>query len=227
MSEAAHLELRAVAKSYEGGRVRALRGIDLAIARGESVAIVGPSGSGKSTLLAVLGTLERPDEGEVLLAGRSVWSRGRDLAAVRALELGFVFQLYNLVPVLSARENVELALQGRVASRAERRRRALAWLERLGLLPRAEARASVLSGGERQRVALARALVNDPPLLLADEPTGALDRASGELLLAELRRTAREHGKTLVLVTHDPAVAAACDRRLRLVDGAFVGENEA
>jgi putative ABC transport system ATP-binding protein len=221
MSEVRHLELRGVVKSYEGGRVRALRGVDLAVARGESLAIVGPSGSGKSTLLAVLGTLERPDAGEVLLSGRSVWSGARDLAAVRALELGFVFQLYNLVPVLSARENVELALQGRVASRAERRRRALSWLDRLGLLERAEARASVLSGGERQRVALARALVNDPPLLLADEPTGALDRASGERLLAELRHLVRERGKTLVLVTHDPAVADACDRRSRLVDGAF------
>ncbi|MBK9384612.1 MAG: ABC transporter ATP-binding protein [Planctomycetes bacterium] len=221
MSEVPQLELRGVAKSYEGGRVRALRGVDLVVARGESLAIVGPSGSGKSTLLAVLGTLERPDAGEVLLAGRSVWSAGSDLAAVRALELGFVFQLYNLVPVLSARENVELALHGRVAARAERRRRALDWLERLGLGDRAEARASVLSGGERQRVALARALVNDPPLLLADEPTGALDRASGQHLLAELRQLVRERGKTLVLVTHDPAVAEACDRRARLVDGAF------
>jgi putative ABC transport system ATP-binding protein len=221
MSAPAAISLRGVAKSYDGGRVRALRGVDLLVERGESVAIIGPSGSGKSTLLAVLGTLERPDAGEVRLDGRDVWARAVDRAALRALGIGFMFQLYNLVPVLGARENVELALHGRVGSRAERRRRALTWLERLGLLARAETAARFLSGGERQRVALARALVNDPPLLLADEPTGALDRESGSSLLAELRRLVREEGKTLVLVTHDTEVAAACDRRLRLVDGAF------
>jgi putative ABC transport system ATP-binding protein len=221
MSPHPAVQLRGVVKSYDGGRVRALRGLDLAVARGESLAIVGPSGSGKSTLLAVLGTLEQPDAGEVRLDGRDVWAASVDRAALRALGIGFMFQLYNLVPVLSARENVELALHGRVGSRTERRRRASAWLERLGLLARAETAARFLSGGERQRVALARALVNDPPLLLADEPTGALDRESGSALLAELRRLVREEGKTLVLVTHDAEVAAACDRRLRLVDGAF------
>lgn len=218
---AVHLELAGVAKSYEGGAVRALRGIDLQVARGESVAIIGPSGSGKSTLLAILGSLERPDQGVVKIDGRNIWEAGVDLATLRALEVGFVFQLYNLVPVLSARENVELPLIGRVRSSAERKARAMHWLDRLGLASRAHTAARFLSGGERQRTALARALVNDPALLLADEPTGALDRESGAHLLAELRALVEEHSKTLVLVTHDVNVAAACQRQLRLVDGRF------
>lgn len=216
-----HLELRAVHKAYEGGAVQALRGIDLQVAHGESVAIVGPSGSGKSTLLAVLGSLERPDRGSVQIAGREIWNAGVDLAALRAFEIGFVFQLYNLVPVLSACENVELPLIGRVPSRAQRRKRALEWLDRLGLSSRAHTAARFLSGGERQRVALARALIHDPALLLADEPTGALDRASGQQLLQELQSLVSSGGKTLVLVTHDPTVAAACQRQLHLVDGRF------
>jgi len=215
------LEARGLCRTYDQGRVRALDGVDLDVARGELVSIVGPSGSGKSTLLHVLGALEPPDEGTVRLDGHDLATERR-LDRVRARSVGFVFQLHNLVPTATARENVELPLFALGVRARERRERALALLDAVELSDRADHRPSELSGGERQRVAIARALANRPPLVLADEPTGDLDQATGRRILELLRRLQRERDLALVLVTHDPEIAATADRTVRLVDGRIV-----
>ena len=202
--------------------VDALRGVSVAFGRGEFAAIMGPSGSGKSTLLNVVGCLDRPDQGTYWLNGREVGQLSDDeLTDVRRHTIGFVFQSFHLVPRLTAAENVELPMLFAGLSRSERRQRVAAALGEVGLADRAGHRPNELSGGERQRVALARATIMDPRLLLADEPTGNLDTASGRQILDLLDRM-NDEGITLVVVTHDPNVARRADRIIVLVDGRIV-----
>ncbi|MFJ6573352.1 ABC transporter ATP-binding protein [Streptomyces sp. NPDC091292] len=213
--------LKGVTKEYAGG-VTALRGVDLNIERGELVGIVGPSGSGKSTLLHIIGTLDRPTSGSVSIAGFDVAALSdRELSALRARHVGFVFQAFHLVPGFSAQDNVAEGLLYSGLPRAERRRRAADALERVGLADRGTHRPHELSGGQKQRVALARAVVGEPELLLADEPTGALDSVSGEsvmTLLHDLNAT----GATIAVITHDLEVAARLPRQVRMRDGEVV-----
>ena len=208
-------------KSYLMGRVtvEALRGIDLTIGRGEHVAILGPSGSGKSTLMHILGCLDTPTSGTYLLDGREVSGLKRnDLARIRNEKIGFVFQSFNLLAHATALGNVELPLVYKGTNRRERRRRAAVLLERVGLGDRLDHRPNELSGGERQRVAVARALVLDPDLVLADEPTGNLDTASGEEIVALFEDLVAE-GRTVIVVTHDQDIARSARRIIRLRDG--------
>jgi putative ABC transport system ATP-binding protein len=202
--------------------VAALRGADLSVREGELVAVVGPSGCGKSTLLSVLGGLERADAGTIELAGERVDGLGeREWALRRRHRVGFVFQSFNLLPTLTAAENVQLPALLARRSRPEARRRAAGLLTRLGLAGRADALPAQLSGGEQQRVAVARALVNDPAVLLADEPTGNLDSDSRDQVLA-LLRAAHAEGQTVLVVTHDPLVAATAGRAVAMRDGRVV-----
>lgn len=215
------IELEALHKSYDtgGAQVHALRGIDLRIDRGELISVMGPSGSGKTTLMEIMGCLSEPSEGCFRLNGRDVRGIEPDaLAAVRGEEIGFVFQSFNLLPRLSVAENVELPLSYRGVSRRVRRERALKALERVGLAHRARHRPNEISGGEHQRAAVARALVNQPSLLLADEPTGNLDTTTGDEILA-LLYAAHAEGNTVVIVTHDPRIGERAPRRLTLRDG--------
>jgi putative ABC transport system ATP-binding protein len=215
------IRLEGVHKVYSTGKleVHALRGIDLVVRPGEFVAVMGPSGSGKTTLLEILGCLSLPSAGRYWLAGSPAGELEADaLARLRGGEIGFVFQSFNLLPRLAAVENVELPLLYAGVARRERRRRALAVLERVGLGPRASHLPAELSGGERQRVAIARALVNRPALVLADEPTGNLDSANGEEILALLGEVHAE-GNTLVVVTHDPGIGRRAGRLVAIRDG--------
>lgn len=212
-------------KAYRVGAttIPVLRGVSLDVRAGESVAVTGASGAGKSTLLHLLGGLDRPDRGSVRLEGQDLFALSEGARAeIRATRIGFVFQSYYLLPELDVLENVMLPAMSRFgAARAapRLRRRAAELLERVGLAARAPHRPAELSGGEQQRAALARALMNDPDLILADEPTGNLDSETGSHVLAHLFDLTRERGRTLVLVTHNEDVAARCDRRLRLKDG--------
>jgi putative ABC transport system ATP-binding protein len=222
-------QLRGVSKRYgnaESG-VSALRGVDLEIERGEFVAVSGPSGSGKSTLLQLLGALDRPTDGVLLFEGRELARLGDgELARLRLEAFGFVFQQFNLIPTLTAQENVEVALAPR-GDRAQRRRSRARWLlDEVGLAARRDHLPSRLSGGEQQRVAIARALANEPAVVLADEPTGNLDTTTGEAVLAVLRGLAAEHGQTFVLVTHDAAIAERASRLVRLQDGRVTAGGE-
>jgi putative ABC transport system ATP-binding protein len=203
------------------GRISALRELSLKVDPGEAVAVTGRSGSGKSTLLSLIGGLEQPDAGRVLVDGRAIWSDPHPARARREL-VGFVFQRHLLLETLNARANVEVPLLGAGAHRSERRRRANELLEEVGLTARASHLPSELSGGERQRVAVARALVNGPRLLLADEPTGALDSATSERVLDLLFRLRDQHGMTMIVVSYDGAVGARADRTVTLVDGSLV-----
>jgi putative ABC transport system ATP-binding protein len=222
------LEGRNLRKTYKLGRnntVAALRGVDVSIDEGEMVAIMGPSGSGKSTLMHILGLLHAPDSNhgprpELSFAGRDTASLSDgERTRIRAREMGFVFQDFNLVPTLTAVENVELACVYAGTRGGAGRAAALEALELVGLADRADHRPSELSGGEQQRVAIARALVNRPTLILADEPTGNLDSERSAEVLAILRRLNVERGQTFILVTHDAEVGAACDRVVRMRDG--------
>ena len=228
-ADGAIIRLRAVHKVYDSGdnAVHALRGIDLEVAAGEYMAIMGPSGSGKSTLMHILGCLDVPTQGEYSLAGAAV-SRmsSRELARIRNREVGFVFQTFNLLPRATTLRNVELPLLYAGVGGSERRKQALAALSRIGLADRARHLPSQLSGGQRQRVAIARALVNSPSILLADEPTGNLDTKTGaELLLIFDELNAQGH--TVILVTHDASVAAHARRVIRIVDGLVEDGREA
>ena len=212
------VRLVAVTRTFERGRVVALGGVDLDIGRGEFVAVTGPSGCGKTTLLNMIGAMDLPTSGEVWVDGVRVDSAA-SMETVRASKIGFVFQMHNLIPVLNAVENVEIPLVPRRVPRRERRGKARAWLERVGLAHRAESNVRVLSGGERQRVAIARALVHEPALLLADEPTGNLDSSTGHEVMNVLHDVRRRTGAALVLVTHNEEMCEGCDRRIRMVDG--------
>jgi len=205
--------------------VHALRGVDLTVEEGEYLAVVGPSGSGKTTLLGLIGGLDAPTEGRVVVTGVDITELGEDrLAEIRNAAVGFVFQFFNLIPTLTALENVELPVQFAARARFDPSRRARELLELVGLGGRLHHRPPELSGGEQQRTAIARALANDPPLLLVDEPTGNLDSATGEEVLRLLRRLCDESGQTVIVVTHDPRVAAYADRVAFLQDGRIVEE---
>jgi putative ABC transport system ATP-binding protein len=219
----AEVRVEGVAKSFGG--VSALRDVSLEVHAGEAVAITGRSGSGKSTLLALIGGLEQPDRGRVLIDGRAIWKQA-DVARARRELVGFVFQRHLLLEALSARANVEVPLIGAGVRRAERRRRALELLAEVGLAERAEHLPSELSGGERQRVAVARALANQPRLLLADEPTGAVDSHTSERVLDLLFRLRDQHGTTMIVVSYDAAVGARADRTVTLLDGTLAALDE-
>jgi putative ABC transport system ATP-binding protein len=221
------VRIRGLGKEYRRGDevVPVLAGLDLDIARGDYVALMGPSGSGKSTLLNLIGGLDRPTAGTIEVDGRRIESlSSNELAAWRARSVGFVFQMYNLLPVLTAEQNVELPLLLTELPRAERLRRARAALALVGLAERTKHRPTELSGGQEQRVGIARAIVTDPLLLLCDEPTGDLDRRSGDAVLDLFDALNREAGKTIVMVTHDPHAAERARRLVHLEKGVLIGE---
>lgn len=224
MSEPAPIiHVRALRKTFEDGRLRALDGVDLDIAAGEFVAIVGPSGCGKSTLLNILAALDQSDAGEVIVAGHDLRAR-RDLDGFRARDVGLVFQLDNLLPGLTAQENVDVPMYGQGRSTRERRARAVELLAFVGIGERAATRPPQLSGGERQRVAIARALANGPGIILADEPTGRLDSVSSGRVMDLLESLRRDREVTVIVVTHDPAVADRADRVVTMLDGRIVAD---
>lgn len=225
MPSDALIRLDGVCKSYSRGTttVPIFEDLSLSIGRGEFVAVMGPSGSGKTTLLNLLGGIDRPDSGALEIDGERIDGyRESQLAGWRSRQLGFIFQFYNLMPMLTAAENVELPLLLHAMPSRERRRRQETALEVVGLADRARHRPRELSGGQQQRVAIARALVADPKLILADEPTGDLDRQSADDVLNILRLLADELGKTIVMVTHDPVAAAAAHSVMTLDKGRFV-----
>jgi putative ABC transport system ATP-binding protein len=222
------IDMAGITKVYDTGKIQveALRGIDLKVSKGEFVAVVGPSGSGKSTLLNLVGCLDTPTDGSYQLSGEAVAGLDRDrLADIRNRRVGFVFQNFNLLPQLSALENVEMPLLFGGIGRRERRRRAMEQLERVGLADRVEHKPTELSGGQMQRVAIARALAMEPDLVLADEPTGNLDTGSGSdvmSLLGELW----DQGRTLLVVTHDKGLAQRADRVVEIRDGVIVEDSK-
>ena len=221
MSDSA-VEAENVHKSYVLGStaVGALRGVSLNVQRGEFVALMGPSGCGKTTLLNLLGAIDTPSRGSLRVDGVPLDKLSEDaLADLRRDRIGVVFQFYNLIPTLSARENVELPMQFKGVNRRERRERSRYLLDRVGLTDRADHHPAELSGGEQQRVSIARALANQPAIVLLDEPTGDLDRKSGDEILSLLQALNREHGKTIVMVTHDPHASARATRTVHLDKG--------
>ena len=221
------IRIRGLAKSYHRGEqdIAVLLGIDLDVAAGEFVALMGPSGSGKSTLLNLIAGIDQPSAGTIQIGGVDIATLGEgELADWRAAHVGFIFQFYNLIPVLSAFENVELPLLLTGLSARQRRERVTQVLALVALSDRADHLPSELSGGQQQRVAIARALVGDPTLIVADEPTGDLDRATGEEVLSLLEQLVAELGKTIVMVTHDPKAAARAQRLVHLEKGVLVDE---
>ncbi len=216
------MTMKGVTRDYKLGKtlVRALRGLDMEIAKGEVVAIMGPSGSGKSTLMHILGALDVPTDGVAMIDGSNLKElRESELVTFRGKKVGFVFQTFNLVQTLSALQNVELPMIFQGIGRTERVRKAKDLLTRVGLADRMRHKPNELSGGERQRVAVARALANDPEIILADEPTGNLDSESGQTILDLLKDLSVRDGKTVIIVTHDPEAAAIASRSIWLRDG--------
>jgi ABC-type lipoprotein export system ATPase subunit len=220
------VETRDLVKIYgDGDEVRALDGVSMHVERGEFIAVMGPSGSGKSTLLNMLGALDRPTRGQVLVNGQDL-AKVRNLDTFRARTVGFVFQLHNLIPTLNARENIEVPMMGQPIGRAKRRKRSGELLELVGLADRMKHLPNQLSGGQRQRVAIARSLANEPALILADEPTGNLDSHSGAEVIALMHKLNHELETTVIVVTHDMAVARQTDRVLVMQDGQIVRQHE-
>jgi len=228
-SNGALVEVRAVEKVFHRGseEIHVLADLSLAVPKGEFLALMGPSGSGKSTLLNLIGGLDRPTKGTVTIAGEPIDQLSdRRLAGWRARHVGFVFQLYNLLPVLTAERNVELPLLLTHLTKAERKRHVETALSVVGLSHRMKAYPRTLSGGEQQRVGIARAIVTDPTILLCDEPTGDLDRKSGDEILDLLQALNREHGKTIIMVTHDPHASARASRTVYLNKGQLSNQPE-
>jgi putative ABC transport system ATP-binding protein len=221
------IEIRDLSKAYTRGKqvVEVLHHIELNVQRGDFLALMGPSGSGKTTLLNLIGGLDNPSGGSIVVDGQRIDQMGSgELARWRASKVGFVFQFYNLMPSLSAQRNVELPLLLTKLSAAERKKRAAIALQLVGLSDRATHKPTELSGGQQQRVSIARAIVSDPTLLVCDEPTGDLDRQSAEDVLALLQALNREHGKTIVMVTHDPKAASRASHIVHLDKGTLVTE---
>ena len=208
-------------KSYEKGSIKALDGVNLVIERGDFVSIIGPSGSGKSTLLNMLGGLDKPTSGTVIIDGVDI-TKEKDLSELRSAKVGFIFQLHNLIPNLNALDNVEIPLIGTGMKEKEMKQRAKYLLEAVGLGDRMKQKPNKLSGGQRQRIAIARALVNNPSIILADEPTGSLDTKTGARILDLLRNIQENNNVTLIIVTHDPEVAAMANRTIKIRDGRII-----
>ncbi len=217
------IRLTNVLKEYDDGSVRALNNINLSVEKGSFVSIIGPSGSGKSTLLNMLGALDSPDYGQVIINGVDL-ARQKDLSDFRRHEIGFIFQLHNLLPNLTVQENVEIPLMDANMSEKDKHRRALLFIEAVGLIDKRKQKPNKLSGGERQRVAIARSLVNFPSIILADEPTGALDTKTGEKVLDVLRFVHESINATLIIVTHDRDVARLADRTIEIRDGQIIND---
>jgi putative ABC transport system ATP-binding protein len=212
------IEIKDLKKSYDNGTIKALNGIDLEIKKGEFVSIIGPSGSGKSTLLNMIGALDKGEEGSINVAGIDLMHK-KDLSGFRSGEIGFVFQLHNLIPNLTVLENVQIPMLETPLSSKKMEERAMELLRSVELENKINQRPTKLSGGERQRVAIARALVNHPSVILADEPTGALDSKTGDLILNLLKDIHKKENVTLVMVTHEPYVANMADRIITVLDG--------
>ena len=220
------IEIHALKKSYDKGKIKAINGMDLEIKKGEFISIMGPSGSGKSTLLNMIGALDRADEGSIKVAGIDLMTT-KDLNKFRSQEIGFVFQMHNLIPNLSVVENVEIPMYETKLSSKEMRGRALELLELMNFSNLSDVISqdpTKLSGGERQRVAIARALVNHPSIILADEPTGALDSKTGDTILTLLKDLHQKENVTLILVTHEPYVANMAERIFNMLDGKIMEE---
>lgn len=212
-------------KTYEKGNVKALNGINLTIKKGEFVAIIGPSGSGKSTLLHMLGALDIPDSGNIIIDGENI-KESKKLNKFRSEKVGFIFQLHNLIPNLSVVENVEIPMYTQKISSKEQRERALQLLDDVGLKDKSKMKPNQLSGGERQRVAIARSFANNPQIILADEPTGSLDSKNSTKILEKLHTLNKEKEVTLILVTHDMNVAKLADRIIEVLDGKILENSE-
>ena len=222
------ISIKSVTKTFSKGKttIKPLEDLSLDVPRGEFLSLMGPSGSGKTTLLNLIAGIDSPTSGEILIDGRDIAHLSRtELTKWRSVHVGYIFQLYHLVPILSAYENIELPLLLGKLSKGERKEKILAALDLVGLGDRADHRPSELSGGQEQRVAIARAIVHDPDLLVADEPTGDLDRESADSIVTLLNTLATEHAKTIVMVTHDPKASAAAHRTLQLEKGRLVEES--
>ena len=219
------VEIKDLYKSYEDGKIKALNGVNLTIADGEFVSIIGPSGSGKSTLLNMLGALDIPDSGVINVAGQDLNS-SKKLNEFRSEKIGFIFQLHNLIPNISVRENVEIPMYTQGMSSGEMKNRALKLLDDVGLKDKADIMPSKLSGGERQRVAIARALANNPSIILADEPTGSLDSKTSSKILKQLIDLHEDKNVTLIIVTHDMDVAKLADRVIEVLDGEIISAGD-
>ena len=216
-------EARGIAKKFDDGQVQALRGVNFRVSQGDFLAVTGPSGCGKTTLLQMLGALDRPTKGTLLYRGKSIPDL-RDPSSYRALEIGFIFQAFHLLPTFTALENVQIPMFESRLPRSERRDRAVTLLESVGLGHRLNHFPAKLSGGERQRVAIARSLANSPSVLLADEPTGNLDSENARIILELIVRIHREQKMTLVLVTHDMSIARLASRTIQMKDGRIVSD---
>ena len=219
------VEVKNLTKTYEKGKVKALNGINFTIKKGEFVSIIGPSGSGKSTLLHMLGALDIPDSGEIIIDGENI-QKSKKLNKFRSDKVGFIFQLHNLIPNLSAVENIEIPMYTQKINTKEQRQKALKLLDDVGLKDKSQMKPNQLSGGERQRVAIARSFANDPKIILADEPTGSLDSKNSTKILEKLYKLNKEKQVTLIIVTHDMNVAKLADRVIEVLDGQILENKE-